>query len=90
MQSATLSTSTTNPDNRPYWQRQRRTVNGWIAHRRAVQSWKKRHPEAARLHCKREYLKRKKAYGAQTYKSDIAAIKKAAIQNLQLIESGIL
>lgn len=90
MRSVTLSTSAKKADNRPYWQRQSRSVDGWAAHRRAVQEWKSRNPEAAQLHCKRQYHKRKKEYGGETHRSDIAAINKAALQNLHLIKSGIL
>lgn len=64
-------------DTRPYWQRQGRSVEGWAKHRRQVQDWKKRNPEATRAHSMTFRSKRKAKYGFREIKTDLQWIKVA-------------
>ena len=68
-------------DPRPYWQRQRYTVQGWIGHRASVQAWKKRNPERHNVHNRKVRLVAKEKYGKSDARDHETFIERASRWN---------
>ena len=64
-------------DTRPYWQRQKRTVEGWQGHIEAVKQWKLRNPDKNNEHKRRHARKQVLKYGQRTDRNDEAWIERA-------------